>query len=99
MGGGWFPKLVWPKHYMINQQVKVGVANNDKRAKCWCGTDEVGVATATPAIRHSPPMGIHMYVGVLCCLTLPLMVMAFATLGSTCRKTSVKRVQRIRSIS
>ena len=34
MGGGWFPKLVWPKHNMINQQVKVGVANNDKRAKC-----------------------------------------------------------------
>ena len=33
MGGGWFPKLVWPKHNMINQQVKVGVANNDKRAK------------------------------------------------------------------
>ena len=42
---------------MINQQVKVGVANNDKRAKCWCGTGKVGVATATPAIRHSPPMG------------------------------------------
>ena len=56
MGGGWFPKLVWPKHYMINQQVKVGVANNDKRAKCWCGTGKVGVATATPTIRHSPPM-------------------------------------------
>ena len=56
MGGGWFPKLVWPKHNMINQQVKVGVANNDKRAKCWCGTGKVGVATATPAIRHSPPM-------------------------------------------
>ena len=37
IGGGWFPKLVWPKHNMINQQVKVGVANNDKRAKCWCG--------------------------------------------------------------
>ena len=57
MGGGWFPKLVWPKHNMINPQVKVGVANNDKRAKCWCGTDKVGVATATPAIRHSQPMG------------------------------------------
>ena len=56
MGGGWFPKLVWPKHNMINQQVKVGVATNDKRAKCWCGTGKVGVATATPAIRHSPPM-------------------------------------------
>ena len=56
MGGGWFPKLVWPKHKMVNQQVIVGVANNDKRAKCWCGTDKVGVATATPAIRHSPPM-------------------------------------------
>ena len=56
MGGGWFPKLVWPKHNMINQQVKVGVARNDKRAKCWCGTGKVGVATATPAIRHSPPM-------------------------------------------
>ena len=47
MGGGWFPKLVWPKHNMINQQVKVGVANNDKRAgeikmlvwhrQSWCG--------------------------------------------------------------
>ena len=57
MGGGWFPKLVWPKHNMIKQQVKVGVANNDKRAKCWCGTGKVGVvATATPVIRHSPPM-------------------------------------------
>ena len=56
MGGGWFPKLVWPKHNMLNQQVKVGVANNDKRAKCWYGTGKVGVATATPAIRHSPPM-------------------------------------------
>ena len=56
MGGGWFPKLVWPKHNMINQQVKVGVANTDKRAKCWCGTGKVGVATATPDIRHSPPM-------------------------------------------
>ena len=56
MGGGWFPKLVWPKHNMVNQQVKVGVAYNDKRVKCWCGTGKVGVATATPAIRHSPPM-------------------------------------------
>ena len=43
MGGKWFPKLVWPKHNMINQQVKVGVANNDKRAICWCGTGKVGV--------------------------------------------------------
>ena len=41
---------------MVNQPVKVGVANNDKRAKCWCGTGKVGVATVTPAIRHSPPM-------------------------------------------
>ena len=56
MGSGWFPKMVWPKHNMINQQVKVGVANNDKMAKCWCGTGKVGVATATPAIRHSQPM-------------------------------------------
>ena len=46
---------------MINQQVKVGVANNDKRAKCWCGTGKVGVATATPAIRHSPPMPASLY--------------------------------------
>ena len=45
MGGGWFPKLVWPKHKMINQQVKVDVANNDTRAKCWCGMGKVGVAT------------------------------------------------------
>ena len=58
MGGGWFPKLVWPKHNMITKQVKVGVANNDKRAKCWCGTGKVGVATATPAIWHSPPMSL-----------------------------------------
>ena len=29
MGGGLFPKLVWPKHNMVNQQVKVGVANDD----------------------------------------------------------------------
>ena len=61
MGGKWFPKLVWPKHNMINQQVKVGVGNNDKRAICWCGTGKVGVATATPAIRHSPPMYISTY--------------------------------------
>ena len=54
MGGGCFPKLVWPKHNMVNQQVKVGVVNNDKRAKC--ATGKVGVATVTPAIRHSPPM-------------------------------------------
>ena len=43
MGRGWFPKLVWPKHYMISQQVKarpimikgqnVGVA----RARCGNG--------------------------------------------------------------
>ena len=39
MGGGWFPKLVWPKHNMIHQQVKVGVANNDKK-------QNVGVARA-----------------------------------------------------
>ena len=49
------------KHNMINQQVKVGVTNNDKRAKCWCGMGKVGVATATPAIRHSPPM-IMLYI-------------------------------------
>ena len=36
---------------MINQQVKADVANNDKMAKCWCGTGKVGVATATPAIH------------------------------------------------
>ena len=60
MGGGWFPKLVWPKHNMINQQVKVGVANNDKRAKCWCGTGKVGVAAAIPAIQHSPPMLVYV---------------------------------------
>ena len=46
---------------MINQQIKVGVANNDKRAKCWCGTGKVGVATTTPAIRHSPSMYL-MYI-------------------------------------
>ena len=34
----------------------IGVASNDNIAKCWCGTDKVGVATVTPAIRHSPPM-------------------------------------------
>ena len=51
-------KFVWPKHNMINQQV--GVANNDKRAKCWCDTCKVGVTTATPAIQHSPPMPIGM---------------------------------------
>ena len=44
------------KNNMINQQVKVGVANNDKRAKCWCGTGKVGAATATTAIQHSPSM-------------------------------------------
>ena len=38
------------------QQVKVDVANNDKRAKCWCGTGKVGVAMVTPAIWHSSPM-------------------------------------------
>ena len=56
MGGGWFPKFLLPKQNMINQQIKVGEANSNKRAKCWCGTGKVGVATATPAIRHSPPM-------------------------------------------
>ena len=56
MGGGWFPKLVWPNHNMVNKQVKVGVANNDKRTKCWCGMGKDGAATTTPAIRHSPPM-------------------------------------------
>ena len=50
-------KIQRPSRARVNQQVKVGVANNDKRAKCWCGTGKVGVATATPAIRHSPPMG------------------------------------------
>ena len=63
MGGKWFQKLVWPKHNMINQQVKVGVANNDKRAIRWCGTGKVGVATATPAIRHSPPMYVSTRTG------------------------------------
>ena len=69
MGGGWFPKLVWPKHNMVNQQVKVGVANNNKRAKCWCDTGNVGAATATPAIRHSPyilHIVIYVRVGQLC---------------------------------
>ena len=56
MGGGCFPKLMWPKHNIINQKVKVGVTNNDKRAKSWCGTGKVGMAMATPAIQHSPPM-------------------------------------------
>ena len=30
------------------------MASNDERAKCLCGTGKVGVAPATPAIRHSP---------------------------------------------
>ena len=42
-----------PKHIMW---CNIGVASNDNTAKCWCGTDKVGVAMATPAIRHSPPM-------------------------------------------
>ena len=42
MGGGWFPKLVWPKHNMVNQQVKVGVANNPIMIK----GQNVGVARA-----------------------------------------------------
>ena len=46
---------------MVNQQVKVGAANNDKMAKCWCGTGKVGVATATPVMRHSPPMSVSEY--------------------------------------
>ena len=50
---------------MINQQVKVGVASNDKRAICWCGRGKVGVATATPAIRHSPPMVLSVPFGGL----------------------------------
>ena len=54
-------KLVWPKHNMVNQQVNVGVASNDEGAKCWCDTRKVGVAAATPAIRHDPPMNAtHM---------------------------------------
>ena len=89
MGGGWFPKLVWPKHNMINQQVKVGVANNDKRARCWCGTGKVGVATTTPAIRHSPPMAGGAYVAFGCmqcilydCLTYCMQVACRAQLLS-----------------
>ena len=53
---------------MVNQQVKVGAARNDKRAKRWCGTGKVGVATVTPAIRHSSPMGsgrVVVVVGVV----------------------------------
>ena len=53
MGGGWFPKLVWPKHNMINQQVKVGVANNHNGAK------KFGVARAKRAWqRPHLPYGI-----------------------------------------
>ena len=47
------PKLVWPMPVICGV---VGVTSNDKRTKCWCGTSEVGVAAATPAIRRSPPM-------------------------------------------
>ena len=47
------PKLVWPMPVICGV---VGVASNDKRTKCWCGTSEVGVAAATPAIRRSPAM-------------------------------------------
>ena len=66
MGGGWFPKLVWPKHNMINQQVKVGVANNDKR-------ENVGVARAKLVWQrtHLPYGILHPWLQkcgiMLCC--------------------------------
>ena len=54
MGGGWFPKLVWPKHNKINQQVKVGVANNDKRGQYWCGNGYTcHTAFSTHVYRYS----------------------------------------------
>lgn len=40
----------------VNQ--KVGVTNNDKRTNCWCGTGQVSVAAAMPAIQYSPSMGL-----------------------------------------
>ena len=49
MGGGWFPKLVWPKHNMVNQQVKVGVVNNDKSQTAKHGTfDEISLVRGRP---------------------------------------------------
>ena len=35
-----------------------GVASTGKCMKCWCGNSKVGVATATPDIRHAPPMHV-----------------------------------------
>ena len=38
----------------------IGMAGNDNRSKCWFGSDKVGVAQATPAIRRSPPMSVRV---------------------------------------
>ena len=63
MCGGSLPKLVWPKHNMVKNKVKVGVTNNAKTSNCWCDMGQVGVASATPAILYSlPPMYVRIYV-------------------------------------
>ena len=36
--------------------MSTGVASNDNKGKCWCGTGKVSVAPATPAIPHYPPI-------------------------------------------
>ena len=62
MGGALRPKLVWPEHGLGLPcfWCAVGVASNANLTKSWYGKGKVGVATATPTIRHSPPMLIMM---------------------------------------
>ena len=48
--------MVWPKTLKVYIWCAFGVASNGKSVKCWCGNSEVGVAMATLAIRHAPPM-------------------------------------------
>ena len=56
MCGESFSKMLWPKTLKMYIWCAYGVASNRKSVKCWCGNSKVGVATATPVIRHGPAM-------------------------------------------
>ena len=56
MADGIIYHMVWPKTLKVYIWCAFGVASNGKSVKCWCGNSKVGVASATPAIRHAPPM-------------------------------------------
>ena len=68
MGGESFSKLVWPKTLKMYMWCVYGMASNGKSVKCWCGNSKVGMAMATPAIRHAPPM-----ITIHCRVTLQVM--------------------------